>query len=162
MADSKGPPKEPPWFTKAPAAKPPVPGVKPAGRLTDGPTQFHGPPAKPSKDGGVVLVATPNAYLAVTAGPKKGLEKTVQGEKLILGRDPKCDVVVEDEAASRRHAQIYRKNNAWFLKDLGSTNGTHDLTGLLRASERPLKDRDRFRIGDWEFTFSDPSSARHR
>lgn len=123
------------------------------------PTRFVGPPSKPKKDG-AILVATPNAYLQITAGPHKGTSITIQGEKMLLGRDPSADVVVLDEAASRRHAQIYRKNDRWFLKDLGSTNGTHDLTGLLRGTERILRDHDVFRIGEWEFTFSDPASAR--
>ena len=131
---------------------------KPGGK-DEKPTAFVGPPRRPTKDGAPVFVAT-NAYIAVTDGPQKGTEYPLQGEKMLFGRGGSSDVVVDDEAASRRHAQVYRKNNRWFLKDLGSTNGTHDLKGLLRGTERMLVDGDVFRIGAWEFTFSDPASVR--
>lgn len=128
-------------------------------RDVERPTAFVGPPRRPTKEGAPVLVAT-NPYLAITDGPKKGTEVPILGEKLVLGRGSASDIVVDDEAASRRHAQVYLKSGRWFLKDLGSTNGTHDLKGLLRGTERMLVDGDVFRIGGWEFTFSDPSSAR--
>lgn len=185
MADEKRPPPEPPWAKPAAPTKPvsaapvrppakAVPDPKTVPRIQapdavgvftkpdrslDGNTKFVGPPTRPKKDPGVVLVAT-NSYVAVTDGPRKGAEYPLSSEKILFGRDPGCDVVVEDEGASRRHAQIYRKNDRWYLRDLGSTNGTHDLNGLLRGAERLLSDRDVFRIGEWEFTFSDPASAR--
>lgn len=123
-------------------------------------TEFVGPPPNPAKDKPrEPLVATPNAYIVVTEGGAKGTQYTIQNDKLVLGRHPPADVVVDDAGASRRHAQIYRKDNRWFLKDLGSTNGTN-LDGLLRGAERPLFDGDVFRIGAWEFAFSDPASRR--
>jgi transcriptional regulator with PAS, ATPase and Fis domain len=41
----------------------------------------------------------------------------------VLGRDAICDVVIQDESVSRRHAVIHRGNPP-MLEDLGSTNGT--------------------------------------
>ena len=184
MADPKNPGKspEPPWAkptapATAPteAAKPAPPrtakpdglgGARPPGSVPKGkgpdPTIFVGAPSRPKNDGSeVLLVATPNAYVAITAGPRKGAQFTVQGEKMVIGREPPVDVLVEDKAASRRHAQIYRKNSRWYLRDLGSTNGTY-LDGPLRGAERILWDGDVFRIGEWEFTFSDPGSARQK
>ena len=119
------------------------------------------PALKPPQQQGSkeVLVASPNAYVAISAGPKKGTQVSIQNEKLVLGREAPADIIVDDKAASRRHAQIYKKNNRWFLKDLGTTNGTY-LDGPLRGAERGLFDGDVFVIGAWEFTFSDPSSRR--
>lgn len=45
-------------------------------------------------------------------------------EPVVLGRDPSCDVVLEDPGISRRHAELVRERGAWILRDLGSRNGT--------------------------------------
>jgi len=62
-----------------------------------------------------------------------------------IGRLPECDVVLRDARASRRHAQIERKGNAYTLTDLGSTNGTR-LNGET-VQVRDLADGDRITIG---------------
>ena len=45
-------------------------------------------------------------------------------DELLLGRHPRCDIVLEDESVSRRHAQILFRDGIWVIRDLGSTNGT--------------------------------------
>ncbi|HET6864664.1 MAG TPA: FHA domain-containing protein [Solirubrobacteraceae bacterium] len=45
-------------------------------------------------------------------------------EDLVIGRHPSCDVVVDDETVSRRHAQLTFRDGGWVLQDLRSTNGT--------------------------------------
>lgn len=47
-----------------------------------------------------------------------------EGESLLLGRSRGCDVVVDDETVSRRHALVTARDGAWRLLDLSSTNGT--------------------------------------
>ncbi|MEM9997901.1 MAG: FHA domain-containing protein [Bacteroidota bacterium] len=41
-----------------------------------------------------------------------------------LGRAEDCEVVVEHHLASRRHATVAFEGGQWWLRDLGSTNGT--------------------------------------
>lgn len=41
-----------------------------------------------------------------------------------LGRHPECEVIIEAGAVSRRHAQIEKKGNDYYISDLGSRNGT--------------------------------------
>jgi len=43
---------------------------------------------------------------------------------LLIGRDPSCDLCLTDEFVSARHCRIFPENLAFFLEDLGSTNGT--------------------------------------
>jgi hypothetical protein len=43
---------------------------------------------------------------------------------LVIGRNPDCDLVVEDPTVSRRHAELRREAGHWILSDLGSSNGT--------------------------------------
>jgi pSer/pThr/pTyr-binding forkhead associated (FHA) protein len=43
----------------------------------------------------------------------------------IIGRDPEtCSIVLNDERVSRKHAEIYARGGRYFIKDLGSSNGT--------------------------------------
>lgn len=42
----------------------------------------------------------------------------------VIGRDPACDIVLDDERVSRRHARLAFKESGWRLFDLDSTNGT--------------------------------------
>lgn len=150
---------QPPWDKKTgEKAKPRSPLLEDAGGPQS--TVFVGAPARPKQDeSAILLVETKIPYLAATAGPGKGRQWQLRTDKVLVGREQPADVIVDDPAASRRHAQVYRKSGRWFLKDLDSTNGTY-LDGPLRGTERILWDGDVFRIGDWELTFSDPASVR--
>ncbi len=44
--------------------------------------------------------------------------------KITIGRDKKNNIVIDDNLASRFHAVIQKIKNAYFIKDLSSTNGT--------------------------------------
>jgi len=41
-----------------------------------------------------------------------------------LGRDPTCDLCIDDEAISARHAKFSFHHGQWWIEDLHSTNGT--------------------------------------
>ena len=58
----------------------------------------------------------------------------VQGDATtVIGRDPGCDIVLDDDRVSRRHARLTGADQSWLLSDLGSTNGT-------LVSGRPARD----------------------
>jgi len=42
----------------------------------------------------------------------------------VVGRDPECDVVVDDDRVSRRHAVLSPQGSGWSVTDLASKNGT--------------------------------------
>jgi tetratricopeptide (TPR) repeat protein len=73
--------------------------------------------------------------------------------KLVLGRDPLCDLMLRAGGVSRQHAEISRSADpdggraAFLLRDLDSRNGT-SLRGLPLAGRVPLLDRGRFMLGD--------------
>jgi hypothetical protein len=46
------------------------------------------------------------------------------GESLVVGRDPACELVLEDPRVSKRHARLEWYGAGWSLNDLGSKNGT--------------------------------------
>lgn len=76
-----------------------------------------------------------------------GGERTVglASDTMTIGRLADCDVVVSDKGASRKHAQLKRRDDGWTITDLGSTNGTR-LNGQTIQS-RVLSDGDRITIG---------------
>jgi diguanylate cyclase (GGDEF)-like protein len=72
-------------------------------------------------------------------------------EKLTLGRDSSCDLVVVDDAVSRRHATIEPTDAGFLLVDEGSTNGT--FVNDERIGRHVLAAGDRFRVGGHIFKF---------
>ena len=45
--------------------------------------------------------------------------------EITLGRDPVCDVPLDDESVSARHARLSFHHGHWWIEDLVSTNGTN-------------------------------------
>jgi pSer/pThr/pTyr-binding forkhead associated (FHA) protein len=68
------------------------------------------------------------AYLTVTGGPLTGTTLPLREQGTLVGRNPECALVLDDDYASGRHAKIYREGEQWFAEDLGSTNGTFLVT----------------------------------
>lgn len=60
------------------------------------------------------------------------------GESLVVGRDPACELVLEDPRVSKRHARLEWNGAGWSLEDLGSKNGT--FVDGAPAGGAPLKD----------------------
>jgi predicted component of type VI protein secretion system len=53
------------------------------------------------------------------------IEKDFQKSLIVIGRSKKCDLQINDEVLSRRHCQIEDVDGAFYITDLGSTNGIH-------------------------------------
>ena len=71
-------------------------------------------------------------------------------ERLVIGRDPQCDVVLPSREVSRRHAEIRRENGAYTVRDLASTNGTF-LNGVEVQGRMELVEGARLRTGPYTF-----------
>src|SRR5439155_24006926 len=67
--------------------------------------------------------------------------------KIVLGRDPLCDLTLRAGGVSRQHAEIEHIGDAFTLRDLDSRNGT-TLAGLPLAGRVPLVASGRFALGD--------------
>jgi pSer/pThr/pTyr-binding forkhead associated (FHA) protein len=84
--------------------------------------------------------------LVVTEGSLKGTSLGLGQAPVLIGRAPECTLVLEDDYASTRHAQLFLRDGVWMLEDLGSTNGTY--VGRRRL-DAPIavEAGTRFRIG---------------
>ena len=99
-------PKTTPRPAREPVAKP-APTTKPA-------------TPKTSRAAGRRIPTT----LAVTDGSLSGTTVSLKESGVLLGRNPECTLVLDDDFASGRHARIFRRDAGWYVEDLGSTNGT--------------------------------------
>jgi pSer/pThr/pTyr-binding forkhead associated (FHA) protein len=85
-------------------------------------------------------------HLVVTQGPLTGTSLPLRPAGTVIGRNPECALVLDDDFASGRHARIFHRDNAWFVEDLGSTNGTYLGTERLTAPTR-VESGSSLRIG---------------
>ena len=93
-------------------------------------------------------------HIRINAGYQKGAIHPLLEKKMIVGRAPDCDILVDiDCPASRYHAEVYKDGGKWRIKDLGSLNGTLVNKELVQDAE--LKSGDRFLIGDSIFLYED-------
>jgi transcriptional regulator of acetoin/glycerol metabolism len=74
-------------------------------------------------------------------------------DEVVIGRDGDVDVVVPDDAVSRRHATIRKSDDGFTVVDHGSRNGT--LVDGVRVERAALRHRVRVRVGDAVFAFVD-------
>jgi hypothetical protein len=88
-----------------------------------------------------------------------GQEILLNQDVVTLGRALSCQVVIDSDFASRRHAQIIRRDQVYWLKDLGSKNGTL-LDGEPVTAEVLLNDGAEIRIGEAVFVFVDLAVTR--
>ncbi len=70
---------------------------------------------------------------------------------IVLGRDVGSDIVIDDDRASRVHAQVRPSARGWIVEDVGSTNGTR--VNGFRMTAQLLVDGDVVTIGATTFTF---------
>ncbi len=71
---------------------------------------------------------------------------THEGNKLIIGRSPDADVVIDNTAISRHHSSLELRDGRHYLADMKSTNGT-TVNGKKIASKVPVTEKDVIFIG---------------
>lgn len=116
-----------------------------------------GPPADGRSDPPVDDRSVIDRTMVVGAVPRTRLELrvveggdrarvAVSGSRLVIGRLPSCGMTLEDTTVSREHAALVRRGEAWWIVDLGSTNGTK--VNGRRAAEHQVDPGDRIELGD--------------
>ncbi|OGQ95043.1 MAG: hypothetical protein A2284_18765 [Deltaproteobacteria bacterium RIFOXYA12_FULL_61_11] len=68
-----------------------------------------------------------------------------------IGRMNSCNICIDDESVSKKHAKITKIGNDLFISDLGSSNGTLVNDRMLEAGEKvQLQNQDKIVISDFE------------
>lgn len=93
------------------------------------------------------------ATLIVLALPEPGkrCHVTTQGNT-VMGRDPTCDLVLDNRSISRLHAHIIAQRGRFYIEDNNSTNGTY-INGRRLQSREQLHDGDRIGLNDIPLIF---------
>jgi serine phosphatase RsbU (regulator of sigma subunit)/pSer/pThr/pTyr-binding forkhead associated (FHA) protein len=89
------------------------------------------------------------------ASPNKNIP--LSGDLMVIGRDENgCQIVIPHHAVSRKHAQITRNGNQYFIEDLKSRNKTFvNSKEVTPPARQVLKPDDRIKICDFLFRFHD-------
>src|SRR6185503_14341018 len=88
--------------------------------------------------------------------PAAGAAIQIDKDQAIVGREPSCDVFVNDGSVSRRHARLERRGSAWFVVDQGSANGTY--LESQRVSDALLRPGQELRFGAIPFKVELPGA----
>lgn len=98
------------------------------------------------------VVGPPTASIVQIYGPDLG-RQFVLSSKTVIGRDPSAATITVDlPGVSRRHAELLERDGAWWVSDLGSTNGTF-LRDAEILGEARLNSGDVIRIGGAIFKY---------
>lgn len=89
--------------------------------------------------------------LLVKRGPNAGSTFLLDKDVTTAGRSPDSDVFLEDITVSRRHAEFVRREDGFFVRDLGSLNGTY--VNRERVEETKLASGDEVQLGRFRLVF---------
>jgi len=86
-------------------------------------------PGRAAKGAPCLTVVAPDAF--------SGRQFLLPGDYMAVGRDPASDICLDDPCVSWTHAALWRRPDAVFVQDLGSTSGTF-VNGQAVTASRPL------------------------
>ena len=90
--------------------------------------------------------------LTVIQGPDKGRKfELPDHEPQLIGRSSEA-LPIDDNAVSRRHAELTPDDGVWYIRDLESQNGTY-LNGVKLDDRTRLRPGDQIRTGQTLFVF---------
>src|SRR5206468_12867576 len=116
----------------------PIPGLRVPGY------RFPAPDSRLSGPGRRLFQVPGKLTLYPSEGVSRHFVLGEDGEHTV-GRDPECEVVLEDPRVSTRHALLRSSRGDWRLRDLESKNGT--FVNAIRVTEAALADADWVSLG---------------
>ncbi|MGF1466096.1 MAG: FHA domain-containing protein [Sandaracinaceae bacterium] len=163
FSDGRGGYPPPPERPAYPQAQPPGSFHPPTRAPSGSPSTYRQAPSytTPSSSPGAISAPPPlpGAGAVAPAGLTplfvifNGQKLPVVKDEFIIGRGSKtADLPIKDGNISRRHAAVIWQNGAWFVKDLGSTNGV-EFNGRKIDSKR-VEEGDIFQLCDYEIRFT--------
>ena len=92
------------------------------------------------------------AELTIVRGPSTGERFILDIPEVTIGRDPNCEVFLNDRTVSRRHAHLSIQGGRAIIEDLGSLNGTWVDAAIVSSSE--LFNGSTIQIGTFKMIFN--------
>jgi DNA-binding NtrC family response regulator len=103
--------------------------------------------------------STPASWQPVQVRVRRGHQEAVHrlsADGFTVGKDPSCDLVLDDRFVSSRHLRVTRREGGFHLVDAGSTNGTWVAGARVFEAEVPL--HTTLRLGETELVL-EPAAA---
>ena len=88
----------------------------------------------------------------INEGVSRGKQYELRVPLAHVGRGAHNDIVIDDESVSDTHAKLQRREDGWYLIDLGSTNGTY-VGGSRLTHDRRLDGSPDVRFGGVKLNF---------
>jgi pSer/pThr/pTyr-binding forkhead associated (FHA) protein len=88
----------------------------------------------------------------INEGVSRGTRYELRVPLAHVGRGAHNDIVIDDESVSDTHAKLQRREDGWYLIDLGSTNGTY-VGGSRLTHDRRLDGSPDVRFGGVKLNF---------
>ncbi|MGH7142522.1 MAG: FHA domain-containing protein [Planctomycetota bacterium] len=79
-------------------------------------------------------------------------EVLIDRDQMVIGRDPSCQIHLDNLGISRTHCQLLKRGDAFVVQDLKSSNGT--FVNGQKVGEHYLNDKDVVSFGKFELRFS--------
>ncbi|MGC3968382.1 MAG: sigma 54-interacting transcriptional regulator [Pirellulales bacterium] len=93
------------------------------------------------------------AYLVIREGARwTDVFRLVPGQTASIGRAPTNQIVMKDDRCSRNHAEVFFRDDQWYVRDLESRNGTLVNEAPI-SGDRPLTAGEVIRIGNSQLAF---------
>jgi pSer/pThr/pTyr-binding forkhead associated (FHA) protein len=84
-------------------------------------------------------------------GPSAGARFLLDAERTSAGRSTSADIFLDDVTVSRKHAEFVRDSGQFWVRDVGSLNGTY--VNRERIEQVALRSGDEVQIGKFRMTF---------
>src|SRR5215210_2654163 len=84
--------------------------------------------------------------LVVTQGNQAGQSAALSDGVIMIGRGADCQIILNDDYVSTRHARVVSGENGIYVEDLGSTNGSY-VNGQRITAPTTITMSDTVRIG---------------
>jgi len=123
--------------------------AEPIEEMASGATMIYKPRTQPTEAVSIEELGVERTVGVLTWA---GRRRILDSKRAVLGRSREVDIQIEDPNISRRHVEVVQQGSAWWVIDLGSTNGV-EVNGS-RVQRARLDEGTSFVIGETTVTFS--------
>ena len=100
------------------------------------------------------------ASVTVIFGGQEQKTYPIDKSKIVVGREPKCDIHIDNLGISREHCAFSQRGDAYLVQDLNSSNGTY--VNGRKITEHFLNHDDEIVIGKYMLKFKNDAQVANK